>query len=168
MHRTLVPFLMVTALLLALPAAATEEGGGWQRSPSQSFTVPAGALCPFTLQADVVADQVMTKVVATFADGSPRAQRFVGELVYRFTNADRGTSVERNLSGDGFVEYERDGAATWTYAGPAAFAFFPGDSLAPGLWVLHGLHVITVAADGSRRQLVVDDGPKENLCVTLQ
>lgn len=167
MHRTLVQFLMVAALLVAVPTAAA-EGDGWQRSPSQSFTVPAGALCPFTLQADVVADQVMTKVVSTFADGSPRAQLFVGELVYRFTNADRGTSVERNLSGDGFVEYARDGAATWTYAGPAAFAFFPGDTLAPGLWVLHGLHVIDVAADGSRRQLVVDDGPKENLCVTLQ
>jgi hypothetical protein len=161
---------ILVALALAASSAAAEEtgSGGWQRSPSQSFTVPAGALCPFALQADVVADKVMTQVVSTFANGSPREQVYVGELIFRFTNVDGGKSVVRNLSGDGLVEYQPDGAATWTYAGPAAFAFFPGDSLAAGFWVLHGLHVIEVAADGSRRQLVVDDGPKENLCTTLR
>jgi hypothetical protein len=107
-------------------------------------------------------------VLQTFSDGRTRSQLYVGALIYRFRNVESGAQVERNLGGDGLVQFADDGSFSWTYLGPAAVAFFPGDPLAAGLWVLDGYHVIDYSADGSHRDLKVRLGTEENLCDTLR
>jgi hypothetical protein len=139
---------------------------GWQRAPQPSFTVPAGALCSFTLQADTVEDQVITKVLATWPDGSPRDQVYVGAYYARFTNVETGASVTRNLSGEALVHWGQDGSADWYYAGPVGVAFFPGAPLAEGMYVLDGVFVVDYAADGTVT-MPVHQGTEENLCKTL-
>jgi hypothetical protein len=138
---------------------------GWQRSPQDSFTIPAGGLCAFTLQADVVRDEVVTRVLETWPDGSPRNQAYAGALVYRFSNVERGVAVTRNVSGDALVHWGQDGSASWDYVGPVAVAFF-GSPLAAGLWILDGLFVVDYSVAGAQT-LPVHQGHEENLCATL-
>ena len=138
---------------------------GWTRSPQESFTIPAGGMCAFTLQADVVEDQEITKVLQTWPDGSPRRQAYAGALVYKFTNVESGAAVTRNLSGDALVEWGQDGSAKWDYAGPVAVAFF-GSPLAQGLWVIDGVFVVDYSASGVQT-MPVHIGHEENLCATL-
>jgi hypothetical protein len=140
---------------------------GWQRAPQPSFTLPAGALCSFTLQVATVEDQVITKVLQAWPDGTPRNQVYTGPYVARFTNVDSGASVTRNLSGDALVHYGQDsGAASWSYAGPVAVACF-GSPLALGLSVLDGVFIVDYASDGTQT-LPVHVGTEENLCDTLR
>jgi hypothetical protein len=139
---------------------------GWQRAPQQSFTVPAGQLCSFTLQADTVKDQVITKVLATWPGGSPRYQVYTGAYYARFTNVETGASVTRNMSGDALVQWGQDGSANWYYAGPVGVAFFPGGPLPEGMYVIDGVFVIDYAADGSVK-MPVHEGTEENICNTL-
>lgn len=145
--------------------AASVVPPGWQRSPQESFTIPAGGLCAFTLQADVVEDEVVTKILQTWPDGSPRRQAYKGALVYKFTNVESGVAVTRNLSGDALVQWGQDGSAQWDYAGPVAVAFF-GSPLAQGMWVLDGVFVVDYSASGVQT-LPVHVGREENLCTTL-
>lgn len=139
---------------------------GWTPAPQGSFTLPAGALCSFELQADDLEDQVVTRIVRSWPDGSPRTQLYAGALRYRFTNTASGQSVVRNVGGDALVEWGEDGSARWTYAGPVAVAFPPGGPLAVGLYVLDGAFVVDYAADGTQT-LPLHAGSEENLCHTL-
>ena len=173
LHLRLGSTLVVAAIITSLasgPAAAAPAytpPPGWQLAPQPQFTVPAGAICSFALQVATVEDEVITKVLATWPDGSPRNQVYTGPYIARFTNVDSGKSVTRNLSGDALVHYgEDDGSASWSYAGPVAVAFF-GSPLALGLWVLDGVFVVDYAADGTQT-LPVHVGKEENLCTTLR
>ena len=151
-------------------AGATEPAftvpSGWQRAPQPSFTVPAGQLCSFTLQADTVRDEVITKVLATWPDGSPRDQVYTGVYYARFTNVESGVSVTRNMSGDALVSWGQDGSATWYYAGPVGVAFFPNGPLPEGMYVLDGVFVVDYAVDGTVK-MPVHQGSEENICHTL-
>jgi hypothetical protein len=162
-------FAAVAIAGVTSPASADEIEipPGWTRSPSQPFDAPAGTLCPFALHGDVVKDEVITKVIATYPDGSPKAQLFVGDLVFRFTNVDTGTAVTRDLGGDGLAEYGANKSSlTWTFIGPAAVTIPPSGAFAPGVYVLSGLHVLRYNSDGTF-QMLVDEGRDENLCQTL-
>ena len=169
MHRGLLIAALVAILsgAASLARADTPLPPGWTRVPPTSVTVPAGALCPFSLQIQDVKDEVITKVLQTFPDGSPRSQIFIGELITRFTNVSSGASVTRNLSGDGFVRYGSDGSSSWTFVGPAATVIFPGSFLAPGFYVVNGFYVIDYAGDGTQT-IPIHEGPNENLCETLR
>jgi hypothetical protein len=160
--------LVLAFLAAAATARAHERDEGWTRSPQPAFTTNDGDLCPFALGGEPLTDEVMVKTLATFPDGSPREQIYKGKLVFRFTNLDSGASVVRDLSGDGLDVNGKDGSQIWTYIGPEAVAFFAGDNVPAGLYVLNGFHVIYYSADGSTRRLTPTDGPMENLCDTLR
>lgn len=165
---------VLSALVLATGAAAsparaagTSAPGGWERYVAASFTAPAGTLCPFRLHSQVRFDEEYVRTTATYADGSPRTQEYVGPLVVRVTNRETGRSVRRDLSARAVVRYARDGGYDFELAGPAAVGFHPGDQgLRPGYWVLRGQHTVHFAADGTR-SLTVDEGTEEDLCRTL-
>lgn len=146
-------------------ARATQAG--WHRYHAQPFTAAAGTLCPFELHSQVLFDQEYVRTTRTYADGSPRTQQFVGPLVVRVTNTATRRSVRRDLSGRAIVQYARNGSFTYYLQGPVAVGFHPGDSLAPGYYVLRGEHTVHFAADGTRT-LTADRGSEENLCHTLR
>jgi hypothetical protein len=140
---------------------------GWQRAPQPSFTVPAGQLCPFTLKADPVKDEVITKILDTWPDGSPRDQVYKGAFIGRFTNVESGAAIVRNMSGYALVRWgDGDNSASWYYAGPVGVAFPPGGPLPVGMYVIDGLFEINYAPDGSIT-MPVHEGSEENICDTL-
>lgn len=140
---------------------------GWQRAPQPPFTAPAGTLCPFTLREEPVKDEVITRVLSSWPDGSPREQVFVGAFYGRFTNVDTGAAVVRNMSGDALVRWgDNFSSATWDYFGPVGVGFPPGGPLAPGMYIVDGVFIIDYAADGTIT-MPVHEGTKENLCETL-
>jgi hypothetical protein len=157
----------------AVPAVASDDGtgprgGGWERLPAESFTSPAGDLCPFPLRSDPLFDQVHVRTTSTFPDGSPRRQEYAGPLVVRLTNLDSGESIVRDLGGRAVATYAEDGSYDFRITGPAAVGFraYQGDSEPTGFWVLRGLHTVRFAAD-TTRSVIVDRGPEENVCTTL-
>lgn len=54
--------------------------------PSGPVDVPAGVVCDFPMHSEPIVDEVRTRVLATYSDGSPKRQAFVGDLVVRVTN----------------------------------------------------------------------------------
>jgi hypothetical protein len=163
------------ALVFGFVGAAASVSGthaqaesGWTRAPQGPFKAPAGVLCPFAIGGESLKDDVVLKTVATFPDGSPSEQFFKGALIVRFTDLDTGAYVDRSLSGVSHVFYGADGSQTVDGDGPAAYAFFPADNIPRGIYVLKGSYEVYYAPDFSFRRLTPVDGPKEDLCDTLQ
>ena len=104
----------------------------------------------------------------TNPDGSPRLQEVVGQLVIRYTNAETGEFVDRNLTGTALVEFLPDGGFTLTLVGGhIAVGLQPTDHGGPAFLVFTGAgHSVAFAADGTRT-VTFSDGPVENLCETL-
>ena len=158
--------LVVT--LLAGTARAENSDGNWTRAPQGPFQVPAGVICPFALGGESLVDDVVFKTTATYPDGSPSEQLFKGALIVRFTNLDTGRYVDRNLSAAARVLYGTDGSMTMDVDGPAAFAFFPGDNVPQGMYVINGRYSVYYAPNFAYRELTPLDVPTEDLCKTLR
>jgi hypothetical protein len=148
-------------------ATPTTEPGGWQPFEAADFNSPAGDLCSFAFTSKVLFDAEYVRTPATYPDGSPKRQEYVGPLVVQVTNNETGASVQRDLSGRAVLLYDPDGSYDFRLSGPAAVGFRRGDSLPRGFYVLRGYHVIRFAADGTRT-ITVDRGTEENLCRTLR
>lgn len=116
-------------------AVAQDRDAGWTRAPQGPFTAPAGELCPFTMSGVSLVDEVVFKTIATFPDGSPKEQIYKGALVVRFTNDDTGAYVDRDLGSSALLSVGADGSQNWTVIGPAAWGFFAGDNIPPGMYV---------------------------------
>jgi hypothetical protein len=143
------------------------EAGGWERYEAADFTSPAGDLCRFPLTSKVLFDAEYVRTPASYPDGKPKRQEYVGPLVVRLTNDATGASIQRDLSGRAVLTYDPDGSYDFRLSGPAGVGFRPGDSLPRGFYVLRGYHVIRFAADGTRT-ITVDRGTEENVCRTLR
>ena len=163
-------------LAAAVGAVALVVGAGspavaaspWTPYQAADFVAPAGDRCPFELQGQVVSDKERIRTLETFADGTPRVQQVVGQLLVRYTNTATGESVVRNLTGNGIVEYSADGSYTLTLqGGHFAVGLQPTDPGGPGFFVFTGSgHSLAVAADGTRT-ITYGHGPVEDLCQTL-
>jgi hypothetical protein len=155
-------------VMIAFAAAPAAADDGWTPVPAPPQTVPAGATCSFAVHIEAVKNEVVSKVVATHRDGSPRTVLYKGDLVERLTNLANGRSIIRDSGAFGINDIADDGASTWTFIGPIVWGFALNDPITPGLYAMDGLHVVTLSADGSSERMLVDDGPKENLCATLR
>ena len=172
--RTVVKAALMAMLLCgatAAPAQADGRQGGpeaWQPYRATNFVTPAGRYCDFDLEVTAIADEEEFRVSARYPDGNVRVYEYRGTLVSRFTNLASGKSVTRDLSGHAWTEMYPDGQTmkTFTGAGPFAFGFRATDRYERGYYRFDGLHVITLAVDGTRR-MAVDAGPAENMCTTL-
>lgn len=150
----------------AAPASASSPSP-WQRYHEQSFTEPAGDVCPFALHGDIVQDHELFRTLQTYPDGSPEEQEFVGPLVIRFTNLSTGASVERNLTGTGYFFYEPDGSIRGHGLGHIAIGIHAvNTSPPPGEYVLTGSFNFVLRPDGTR-DFTIQGGTMENLCDTL-
>jgi hypothetical protein len=154
-------------LLATLTAAPALADGGWTPVPAGTNTIPAGGICRFAVQIEAIKNEVLSKTVSTYADGSPREILYKGDLIERITNLDNGRSVVRDSGAFGIEEIARDGAMVWTFDGPIVWGL-TGDCPAAGLYAMTGIHVVAMSADGSSSRLLIDDGDKEDLCETLQ
>jgi hypothetical protein len=152
---------------LAAPAAAG-AASPWQPFRASPFDLPAGSRCPFALSGRVVEDRERIRTTRTNPDGTPAQQQVRGRLIVRYSNADSGASVTRNLTGDALFDTRADGSSRITLLhGHLAVGLAASDAGGPAFIVLRG-HGFTVdfAADGTRT-ITYGTGHVENICQTL-
>jgi hypothetical protein len=87
-----------------------------------SFTVPAGEACPFTLHVEIVGGN---QVLTFFDDGRFHA---TGRRIQRVTNVDSGTSITLDLEGSVDDVPTADGGSITRAGGMTVIEFFPGDA----------------------------------------
>ncbi len=150
-------------------SASADVGGdsGWEPLRTPSFNLPAGVSCSFELQADVVYDHELTRVVETFADGAPRVQEFQGALGVLFTNVDTGESLQRDVSGTLRATFGQEGGSEWQFEGNGLAVIRSGNATyPPGVYIPSGSNLYVVHVDGSR-EFTERNGTIENMCETL-
>jgi hypothetical protein len=171
MRRFLVLVLVLVGAAVLLAPTPASADGGWVPAPSAPFDLPAGARCDFAVHSEPIVDEVRTRVLATYPDGSVKREAYVGDLVVRITNTGTGASVDVDLSGSALVERQPGGTLTtnsvWYVVGPAMFGFREGGGDHPrGLWVFDGLY--TVAFDANAFKTVTSyHGAERDVCDDL-
>lgn len=160
---------VVAVATTSTTAASADAGGnsGWEPLRTPSFNLPAGTGCSFELQADVVYDHELTRMVETFADGTPKVQEFQGALGFLFTNVDTGESLQRDVSGTLRATFHEAGGSDWLFQGNGLAVIRAGNPSYPaGVYIPSGSNLYVVHADGSR-EFTEQSGTIENMCETL-
>ncbi|WP_203723662.1 hypothetical protein [Actinoplanes teichomyceticus] len=163
-----------TPVFVQRPVAATGSGGvstlspaapnGWVPAPTPPFTQEAGVNCDFPLHAEPVVDEVVTRVLERFPDGSIRRDAYRGDLVVRVTNDETGGHYDADVSGSALVDHATDGSQTWYVAGPVLLRVREGQGNIPrGLWIVDGLYRLAISATG-HRTLTMVRGSLDNVC----
>lgn len=167
MKKVLILVLTLVATLVASagPAnAAPAPNGGWVPAPTPPFDIPAGEVCDFTIHGEPVVDKVMSKVLATYPDGSTKVELAKGPLILRITNVDNGRTHLENGSGTGLFRFAADGSFTVDVVGPLLIGFRAGLSNVPrGFYELNGVYRIAFGTDGFRT-LTLTHGTIRNVC----
>ena len=114
--------LMLGYVVAAAPDAFASKPVRMPAPIGTSNTFPAGAACPFTMQADLVGGN---RVFTVFDSGRFHA---TGRHIDRFTNVDSGTSTTIDQQGSFDSAPTADGGAVLRSSGINAFVFFPGDA----------------------------------------
>ncbi|WP_203771531.1 hypothetical protein [Paractinoplanes deccanensis] len=141
-----------------------DEGSGWVPAPTPPFSQAAGLTCDFAFRAEPVVDEVVTKVLRRYPDGSIHWDAYKGALVVRVTNSGNGRSYDADVSGSALVEHHADGSETWNVVGPVLLGVREGGGNIPrGLWVIDGVYRLRIAADGYRTVTMVR-GSRDNVC----
>ena len=162
--------LIVSVLGLALAAAGTaaaDDGsyGPWEPTYQGAITAPAGAVCPFTVTAEPVKENLSVRYHYDSA-GNVDGYEAKGLLIARITNVETGKSVVRNLSGPGTVTFNPDGSYDAVVEGNFLVFFLARDNPSNQLLLLTGRTVLHGAPTGEK-SIVSHTGPVENLCETL-
>jgi hypothetical protein len=156
------------ALALALVAgtSAADDGyGPWEPTYQGPITAPAGLVCPFTVTAEPVREDLRVRYHHD-ASGNVDGYQALGQLIARITNEETGASVVRNLSGPGTVTFHSDGSYDAVASGGFLVFFLPQDTPSSQLLLLSGTTALHGAATGEKT-LVSHSGQAENLCDTL-
>jgi hypothetical protein len=178
MNKTSIAGAAVAALLAAVAPAASAfaaprvdfppEAAGWFADPTAPRDVPAGVLCDAPVHFVATVDQVVERVLTTYADGSPHFVQFTGPLVLRVTNTLTGASTDVDASGSADVELLPDGGQSWKVIGPAMFGFRDGHGNMPrGLYRLDGTYRVEITSTGDRFLTMVQ-GTEENICDLIE
>src|SRR5204862_7763665 len=107
MKRLAAVLLSIAALALAAAGATLAADGSygpWEATYQGPITAPAGVVCPFTVTAEPVREDLRVRYHYD-AGGNVDGYEASGQLVGRITNTATGTSVVRNLSGPGTVTF---------------------------------------------------------------
>src|SRR5918912_4157616 len=146
MKRLAAVFLSVVALALAgagTTRAADGSYGPWEPTYQGPITAPAGVVCPFTVTAEPVREDLRVRYHYDSA-GNIDGYEATGQLIARITNEENGKSVVRNLSGPGTVTFNPDGSYDAVVGGNFLVFFLGQDDpshvllLLTGKTVLHG------------------------------
>lgn len=162
---TLAAILAAVLVTAASPAsAAAAPSAGWVPAPTPPFDIPAGAVCDFPIHGEPVVDKVVSRVLATYPDGSTKVQLAKGPLILRITNVDNGKAHNENGSGTGLFRFATDGSFTVDVVGPLLIGFRAGLSNVPrGFYELTGAYRIAFGTDGFRT-LTMFHGTMRNVC----
>ena len=174
MHVSLRTPILAGAALLAVAAqplspASAEPGGssGWEPSSTPPFHLAAGESCAFVLQADVLYNSEMTRVVERYPDGSPRVVDTKGSLGFLFTNVETGEAVRRDTSGTLHATIHEDGTIDFVFHGNGLAVIRSTNTIySPGVYVVSGNADYVRHGDGQREFTEVD-GTLEDVCQTL-
>lgn len=172
MRRLIFVVLAVVAVIFtATPASAGAAGGGWVPVPSAPWDVPAGARCDFPVHMEPIVDEVRTKVLATYPDGSTKREVYTGDLIMELSNTATGAVTEVDASGTAVVEYAVGGTlitnSTWYVVGPALFGFRENGGNRPrGIYVFDGLYTIEFDAT-AYKTVTMYHGTERNVCTDL-
>jgi hypothetical protein len=161
-------FLLSTFGLAAVGAGAAAEGNGygpWEPTVQAPITAPADYVCPFTVTAEPVRQDIRVRYHYDAA-GNVDGYQATGQLFGRITNEETGASVVRNLSGPGTVTFNADGSYDAIVSGDFLVFFLPQDTPSSALLLLSGQTALHGAPNGDKT-LVSLNGQVENLCDTL-
>jgi hypothetical protein len=151
-------------LSVAAVLAMTTGAGGWEPAPTPPFDQAAGVTCDFPIHAAPVKDDVVTKVLQRYPDGSIHRDAFKGALIVRVTNQETGGHYDADASGSAVVDHAVDGAQTWYVIGPVLLGVREGQANSPrGLWVINGVYRLVIGPDG-HRTLTMVSGSLDNVC----
>ncbi|MFJ8749416.1 hypothetical protein ACIREO_08785 [Streptomyces sp. NPDC102441] len=158
-------FLAATALtVMALGTAPASASDGWEPAPTPPYDLPAGARCDVPVHTEPVVDEVVQRVLARRADGSPSRIAYRGDLVVRVTNTDTGAFHDADVSGSAIVDHHADGSQKWHVIGPVlAGVGENAGNLARGLYVLDGVYTMDISATGYKSVHLVH-GSADDLC----
>lgn len=162
-----IAFSLLALAACATGAASAKDGsyGPWEATHQGPITAHAGVVCPFTVTAEPVREDL--RIRYHFDDsGSVDGYQVTGPLIARITNADTGASIQRNLSGLGTVTLNPDGSYDAVVNGNFLVFFLAGDSPSNELLFLPGRTVLHGAPTGEKT-LVSHSGGSEDLCTTL-
>ncbi len=151
------------------PSNVASNSLEWVRFHQEDSTAPAGRGCTFAVDEHVVADREFFMDVATYPDGTTKTQLWKGPLVMRFTNADSGESVVRNLSGRSVVTYDADGSfsSITLLTGHFAGTIRPGSDIPAGIYRIGGTGSTLSVEEGVSHLALGPKGSAENLCDAL-
>jgi hypothetical protein len=169
MKRIIVVLLGVAVALAgtAAPATAHPVRHPWVPWPSAPFDLAAGDYCAFGVHADPTVDEVRTKTIEEYPDGSPKRQLATGALVFALTNTATGKTVSADAGGSAIFVFHPDGSSTWHVVGPVLAAFKAGASnIARGLWTIDGLYDIDFSP-ANFKQVTLYHGRLHDLCADL-
>ncbi|GIG70831.1 hypothetical protein [Phytomonospora endophytica] len=173
--RSVLFALAVAAATVLAPAAAHAEPATtvigpepWQPWFQRNWEAADGLYCDFPLGHEVVSQDIRSRVVERYPDGTKKIEEYEGPLMSEFVNRDTGKRFLVDAGGRGFSEYRPDGTeARFVMIGPVGTGFRDGDlDLPRGYYLFDGFHVVAFAPDGTR-SLPVDLGPEHNVCEDL-
>lgn len=172
---------LAAGMVQAAPAQATAPsaaGGtgwhwvdeGWQPYVQTDYTYPAARYCgSFDLRTTVVTQDIRSKVLSRWDNGTAKDTFYSGPLTIKATNATSGESQDYDMGGDA-IESDNSSGAMQTYQmiGPVGMGMPIGTSkgLPAGVYVLNGYHLVRFDADGTRT-LEVALGSETNICTAL-
>jgi hypothetical protein len=137
------------AIILSILSLLTGPSSGWTPAPTPPLDQAAGVTCDFPIHAQPVVDHVVTKVLASYPDGSIKRDAFKGALIVRVTNTLTGAYYDADASGSAVVDHATDGAQTWYVAGPVLAGFHDGRGNRPrGLYVIDGVYRLEISSTG--------------------
>ncbi len=172
MRRIAAIALAVVAAVFGGAVPANADAGvvvhrPWVPWPSAPLDLPAGAYCDFAVHSDPVVDQVMTKNIEEYPDGSPKRQLAKGALFLRLTNTATGASTTANASGSAVLDFFPDGSQKWHVIGPVLVGVREGASNIPrGLWTLNGVYEIDFSPTNFKT-ITIRVGGRHDVCADL-
>lgn len=177
MRRQLSAALLAAALAALCTPATTAYAGTaaagqrWAPAPTTPWSRPAGVLCDFGIHVEPVVDEVRVRVLATYPDGSPRREVYVGPLVLRVTNDVTGAWTDVDAGGSSVITYRPGGSfdvnSFWQSVGPAVFGFREGRGNRPrGLYRFDGVYTVDFDETGYKT-VTVRAGTETEVCALL-
>ncbi|MGE5828956.1 MAG: hypothetical protein ACM30G_11435 [Micromonosporaceae bacterium] len=178
MHKTSIAGAVAAAALAVIAPAASATAApvvdfppaqaGWFSVPTAPRDLPAGVFCDAPARFEATVDQVVERVLTTYADGSPHFVQFTGPLVLRVTNTLTGASTDVDASGSADVELHQDGGQSWKVLGGVLIGFRDGHGNRPrGIYRLDGTYEVEIAASGDRF-LTMRQGTEESICDLIE
>jgi hypothetical protein len=178
MRRSILVVLAATAVLLGAAAPAVAATVAPQRTgipvnrpwvplPSAPFDLAAGAYCAFGVHAEPTVDEVRTKTIEEYPDGSPKRQLATGALMFLMTNTETGASTIADAGGSAIFDFFPDGSRTWHVIGPVLAAFRDGASNIPrGVWTINGIYDVNFSTTNFKT-VTIFHGGVHDVCADL-